>query len=96
MAEPVPTVPSQQTNGTEVGRAIGFAVYLTGGLVTLAFGVLEVTSSLGQVLNCLYQTDFCQGGFSGGILINTLPGLGGGAFLVVVAAVLFILAHRNR
>lgn len=81
-------------SGTE--RAIRFAVYLTGGLVMLAFGVLYVSSSIGQILNCVYQTDFCSGGFSSGVYFNDLPTLGGGSFLVVVAVVLFILARRTR
>jgi hypothetical protein len=49
-------------SGTE--RAIRYAVYLTGGLVMLAFGALELSSALGQVASCIAQSPFCPGGFS--------------------------------
>lgn len=97
MVDPVPAGPERPDAG-EAGteRAIRFAVYLTGGLVTLAFGVLEVASSLGQLLSCLFQTEFCPGGFTSGLYLGALPSLGGGALLVVVASVLFVLAHHLR
>jgi hypothetical protein len=77
-------------------RAIRFAVYLTGGLVTLAFGILFVSSDLGEVLNCLYQTDICSGGFAQSIYFDTVPPLVGGSIMVVIAVVLFLLAGRIR
>jgi hypothetical protein len=91
-SESVPPVAND--SGTE--RAIRFAVYLTGGLVTLSFGLLYITSDIGQVLNCLAQTSFCSGGFSQAIYYNTVPALVGGAIMVVIAMVLFMLARRVR
>jgi len=79
-----------------VARAMRFAVYLTGGLVTLAFGVLIVAEYTGEVLNCWAQTEGCSNGFNQAIYYETVPGLVGGAILVVVALVLFVLAHRER
>lgn len=85
--------PAASGSGTE--RAIRYAVYLTGGLVMLALGVSELTSALGQVLSCVAQTPFCPGS-SNQFYYDTGPILGGGAFLIVVATVLFIMAHRTR
>ncbi|MGP8147454.1 MAG: hypothetical protein ACLQAS_08725 [Thermoplasmata archaeon] len=87
--------PATSEGGTE--RAIRYAVYLTGGLVMLALGVSELASALGTVLSCVAQTVFCPGGgFSSQFYYETLPVLGGGAFLIVVATVLFIMARRTR
>ena len=77
-------------------RAVRFAVFLTGGLVTLAFGVQVFASALGQTLKCAYRTPFCQNGFTPAETLTVVPLLAGGAFLIVVAAVLFLLAHRNH
>ena len=93
-AAPSPVQPTTTDSGTE--RAIRFAVYLTGGLIVLAFGILYVTSDVGNVLNCVYQTTFCSGGFSQAELFETVPGLVGGAILVVIAVVLFFLARRVK
>jgi hypothetical protein len=60
----------------------------------LAFGVLEVTSALVQVLSCVAQTSSCPGS-SIQFYYDAMPPLGGGAFLIVVATVLFIKAHRT-
>ncbi len=96
MAEPAPAVRVEPAGDGEVARAIRFAVYLTGGLVVLAFGIADVASSLGQILDCVYQTTFCSGGFSSGFELEVVPELGAGAFLVGVAVVLFVLARRSR
>jgi hypothetical protein len=97
MVESPPGPPDQPVmSEPATARAIRYAVYVTGGLVVLAFGVLTISSSLGTILNCLVQDDFCSGGFSTGIYYNTLPSLGGGVFFVVVAVVLFWMAHRAR
>ena len=97
MTSPAPTaadLPPSDGAGTE--RAIRFAVYLTGGLVALAFGINNIADNMGQVLNCLQQTDVCTGGFSQAIYYAVVPGLVGGSVLVAVALVLFVLAHRTR
>jgi hypothetical protein len=62
----------------------------------LAFEALELSSALGQVASCIAQSPFCPGGFSDPFYYNTLPVWGVGAFLVVVATVLFLMAHRSR
>lgn len=97
MAEPVTVGPDRgASSDTGTALAIRFAVYLTGGLVTLAFGVLEVASSLGQFLDCVYQNTFCPGGFSSGYDFEIAPVLGAGVFLVIVAAVLLFLARGSH
>lgn len=89
-----PDQTSKSDSGTE--QAIRFAVYLTGGLVTLAFGILIVSGDLGQVLNCLYQTNGCPNGFAQSVYLDTVPELVGGAIMVVIAVVLILLARRAR
>lgn len=79
-----------------IPRAIRFAVYLTGALVTLAFGVLELAGALGQALECLAQTPYCPAGFSQASYLEVVPTLVGAAFLVAVAFVLFLLARGQR
>lgn len=97
MAGSISITPDQPSgSGAGIERAIRFAVYLTGGLVTLAFGLLYITSDLGEVLNCVYQTDICSGGFSQGLYLETIPQLVGGAIMLVVAIVLLLLARRTR
>jgi len=91
---PGPAIPPPPAMDSETSRAIRFAVYLTGGLVTLAWGIMIITESLGEVLNCLSQDDFCSGGFSQPVYFETVPILVGGAILVVVAFVLLVLARR--
>jgi hypothetical protein len=85
--------PVEGEGGT--ARAIRHAVHLTGGLVMLAFGVSEVASTLGQILNCVAQTTFCPGS-PNEFYYETLPTLAGGIFLLLVAAVLFVWARRTR
>ncbi|HYA58712.1 MAG TPA: hypothetical protein VEH57_09700 [Thermoplasmata archaeon] len=84
------------TEARAVERGIRFAVYLTGGLVTLAIGLEILASSMGEVLNCLYKTDICSNGFSQSIYLETVPILVAGAILVATAIVLVFLAHRSR
>jgi hypothetical protein len=95
--ETSPAVPDRASvAGSDTERGIRFAVYLTGGLVLLAVGVFELSATLGQVLNCAFQTNFCSEGFSTGILYEEVPALGGAAFLLVVATVLFLKARREH
>lgn len=98
MAEPSSAGPVEApTTDDAVARSIRFAVYLTGGLVTLAFGVIELGGVLGEVLNCLLQTQYgCPQGFTQAIYVEYVPALGGAVFLLVTAAVLLFLAHRHR
>ncbi len=96
MAEPATAAPTPRASDVETGRAIRFAVYLTGGLVTLAFAVTELATSLGEVLNCAYQTTLCGGGLSSGLDLEVAPELGAGVFLAAVSVVLFVLARRVR
>lgn len=97
MAGSVPPPADQpSTTDSDTARAIRLAVYLTGGLVALAIGLSYVASAMEEVLNCLYQTDFCSGGFSESVYFNTVPILVSGAILIAVALVLFVLAHRSR
>ena len=84
------------THSATVHRSVRFAVYLAGGLVTLAFGVEVFASGLGQALNCAYQTQFCSNGFTTAESLYLVPFLVGGAFLIVVATVLFQLARRTQ
>ena len=97
MVEPA-TVGQDRGASSDAGTALAirFAVYLTGGLVMLGFGVMEVAESLGFVLECAYQTSSCPSGFVGGIELEFASELGAGAFLVVVAGVLFLLARRSH
>ena len=98
MAEPPRSEPPAAASGNdrETARAIRFAVYLTGGLVMLAFGINELGVSLGEVLNCLAKTDFCAGGFSPGVYLDAVPVLAGAALLIVVGVVLLYLARLHR
>ena len=97
MAESPPTEPPHApANDREIARAIRFAVYLTGGLVVLAFDINELGVSLGEVLNCLAQTGFCSGGFSPEIYLNVVPVLCGAGLLIVVGGVLLYLARLHR
>ncbi len=94
MAESPAVGPDRPTTlDTGIERAIRHAVYLTGGLVLLALGVLEAASALGEVASCLANSTSC---FGGQIYYSTLPALGGGVFLLVVATVLFVLARSSR
>jgi len=89
-----PTVPDRAVVGeSDIERAIRHAVYLTGGLVLLAVGTLEVSSILGELASCLDSGAACFGGV---IYYTELPELGGGLFLVAVAAILLVLAYRTR
>jgi len=87
---------SPSASDTPVARAIRFAVYLTGGIVLFAFGLSNIAGSLGEVLNCLYQTTGCSEGFSPSIYLDTVPLMVAGAVMVLLALVLFLLAYRNR
>ena len=71
-------------------------MFLAGGLVTLAFGVDVFASSFGQALACAYRDPACQGGFTTYADLSVVPPLVGGAFLIVVAAGLLVLANRSR
>ncbi len=90
-----PSNPSA-TPPAAINSAVRFAVCLAGGLVTLAYGVEVCAGSLGQALSCAYQTPGCSSGFTTAEDFYLIPGLVGGAFLIVVAAVLFVLARRSR
>ena len=79
-----------------IARAIRFAVYLSGGIVLFAFGLLTLAESIGQILNCSYQTQGCSGGFSQTIYFDTVPLVVAGSIMVLLALVLFVLAYRNR
>ena len=99
MPESAPYPPTLTTaTDLSIPRSIHFAVYLTGGLVTLAFGLVTMSSVMGTVLNCLNQTQACPGGFgpSAVIYYDTVPGLVAGSIMVFIAVVLFALASRNR
>jgi hypothetical protein len=89
-------IPGVGESGSGVEKAIRFAVYLTGGLITLAIGVSEFAATFGEVLNCENKTAFCAGGFSTAELDNIVPVMGAGLFFVVVAIVLLLLAYRLR
>ena len=88
--------PATSVMESPIPRSIRFAVYLTGGLLTFAFGLLSVSSAIGEVLNCLYQTQGCPNGFGQVVYFDTVPGLVAGSLMVVIALVLFVLAYRNR
>lgn len=92
------SIGSEQAVATDsdIARSIRFAVYLTGGLVTLAFGVSQFAGALGQIVNCALQNISCPGGFSNGFLAEEWSVLGASVFLVAVAIVLFALARRER
>lgn len=91
-APPPPPTPSW----APIERGIRFAVFMTGGLVVLAFGVETFTAYLGNFLNCVLQTNECNGGFSTSLYYELLPPLIGGAFLIAVGAVLIVMATRVR
>ncbi len=64
--------------------------------MVLSFGLLYVTSDIGQILNCLFTTDYCSSGFSEAIYFETIPGLVGGMILVVIAIILLLRARQVR
>jgi hypothetical protein len=90
--------PPAETSAADLAtaRSIRFAVYLTGGLVMFAFGLLNVSSTMGQVLSCLFQTESCSNGFTQVVYFDTVPVLVAGSLMVVIALVLFVFAYRNR
>jgi hypothetical protein len=91
----MPPAPSPAVSpGVEaIERGIRHAVYLTGGLVLLALGTLEIASSLGILLSCVSSSSNC---FASSLDAEYYVELGGGVFLLVVALVLIVLAWRTR
>jgi hypothetical protein len=93
-APPPPPAPwTPPTTDSAVAAAITHAVYLTGGLVLLAIGVLEVAEAIGALAECLANSSSC---FGEQVWYLEGPGLGGGLTLIVIAAVLIVLAHNAR
>jgi hypothetical protein len=89
-----PAAASPRSPGVEgIERGIRHAVYLTGGLVLLAFGILEISSTIGVIASCAPSSSNC---FSSSLNAEYYSELGGAVFLVVVALVLFVLAWRTR
>ena len=78
-----------------LAREIRHAVYFTGGLVLLAFGVLESSGGLAQVLGCALQTSYCPGPLSNALIVEIAPGVVGAALLVVFGVVLLLRARRT-
>jgi hypothetical protein len=90
-----PTMTESMADEPDVAREIRHAVYMTGGLVLLAFGVNDMTTELGPVLSCLWRTNYCPGNFSNSSLVYQEPAFVGGLFLVGVAILLLISARRT-
>ena len=71
-------------------------MYLTGGLVLLSFGVLQLSGDLGQILSCVWQTDYCPGGrLSTDYIVQVGPPFVGALFFVGVAVLLLASARRT-
>jgi hypothetical protein len=92
---PPPEIPPSVTvSAAPIERAIRHAVYLTGGLVLLAFATLNLTSALGEVAECASNQQ--QNCASSGIYYLLVPEIGGGVVLLIIGIVLLILAHAAR
>lgn len=90
---PIPPPPTDLTSG--VAREIRHAVYLTGGLVLLALGVMDISSELGVVVGCTSQRNYCPGGSLGAWVAQTGPTLIGAGVLTVIAIVLLLMARNT-
>jgi hypothetical protein len=86
---------SEGTDRLGIGLEIRHAVYLTGGLILLAIGIMELADELGPILSCAWQTSYCPGPISDAFIVETTPALIGGLFLVVVAITLLRSARRT-
>ena len=87
--------PGSSDEPTDLEKTVRFAGFVLGGLVMLAIGVTLVSESLGQVLECVYQTEFCLSRDTGFYFLIVSP-LGAGVGLAVIAAVLLLLGRNTR
>ena len=88
---PPPPYTAGAAGESAVAAAITHAVYLTGGLVLLAIGMLEIAGSLGEILACVANNSAC---FGDQIYYEAGPTIAGGVVLLVIAVVLFVLASQ--
>ncbi len=97
MAGPTPPGPTG-TGGSDsaTARSIRFAVYLTGGLVMLAFGISGFSSVVGEVLTCVAQTDLCSGGVTQSMYLQPVPARCGEGAMIAIGAVLLFIARGQR
>jgi len=74
-------------------RAIRHAVYLTGGLILLAFGITELATAVSELAECLGTSTACFGTETYYLVAGPIVA---GTLMIVISVILMVLAAAAR